>query len=61
MIEFAGTLIAIALCGLALGIGALLRGVPVRPGCSAARCEACPHREQPGACERSHPDAEPTA
>ena len=52
MIEFAGSLIAIALCGLALGIGVLLRGMAVRPGCRAVRCAACPHRERPGACER---------
>lgn len=61
MIEFAGTLIAIALCGLALGIGVLLRGIPVRPGCSAARCAVCPHRQRAGACERSRESGEPAA
>jgi hypothetical protein len=49
MTLFIGTLIIVLLCGLAMGIGLLLRGQPLTGGCSAGwsegkRCGDCPHR-----------------
>ena len=49
MTLFLGTLLITIACCLAMGIGVLLRGRPLTPGCGNAtpetgRCEDCPHR-----------------
>ena len=52
---FAGTLIVFALCGLALGLGALLGGAPLAGGCgrdTGVGCEACPNRHRSERCRR---------
>lgn len=53
---FIGSLIVFALCGLALGLGALLGGTPLAGGCSRARgadCLGCPKSDRTGRCRRS--------
>lgn len=64
MTVFFATLIALALCGLALGLGMLLGGAPLEAGCSgsaATRCADCPHRGERRACRRNGKNREPGA
>ena len=50
MTLFVGTLLITVLCCLAMGVGLLLRGRPLKGGCGvrvpgSERCADCPHRE----------------
>jgi len=59
MAMFLGTFLIVTLCALAMGIGLLLRGQPLKGGCSGGlpgkpRCADCPHGRQ-----GPEPNAEP--
>lgn len=59
MTIFIGTLIVFTLCALALGLGMLLGGNPLKGSCGGAgsgrlRCLVCPVRRRKSSCGRAH-------
>lgn len=57
MTIFIGTLIVFTLCALALGLGMLLGGNPLKGSCGGAesrrlRCLVCPVRRRQSSCRR---------
>lgn len=65
MTMFIGTLVVITLCALALGLGLLLGGNPLKGSCNGAgsgrlKCLVCPGRHRNPACRRTHsPESRP--